>query len=119
MYSPQVLDHFEHPRNPGTVDSPDAVAQVENPVCGDILKLTARISQGRISEIKFLVKGCVPAMACASAVAEFMEGKSLADASALQREGLVKMLGGLPETSTHAAHLAMDAIAALLRNAAK
>jgi len=119
VYSPQVLDHFERPRNPGTVESPDAVAQVENPVCGDVLKLTARISQGRIVEIKFLVKGCVPAMACASALAEFLQGKTIAEASALKMEDLLDILGGLPEASTHASHLAMDALAALIRNAAK
>jgi nitrogen fixation protein NifU and related proteins len=119
VYSPQVLDHFEHPRNPGVVSSPDAVAQVENPVCGDILKLSGRLSQGSIVEIRFLAKGCVPAMACASALAEFLEGKTLAEASALTREELVQKLGGLPEASTHASHLAMDALAALIRNAAK
>jgi nitrogen fixation protein NifU and related proteins len=119
VYSPQVLDHFEHPRNPGVVSSPDAVVQVENPVCGDILKLTARILQGRIVEIKFLVKGCVPAMACGSALAEFLQGRTLAQASALKKEDLIHNLGGLPEASTHASHLAMDALAALIRNAAK
>jgi nitrogen fixation protein NifU and related proteins len=116
VYSPQVLDYFEHPRNPGLVNAPDAMAQVENPVCGDILKLTARISQGRIIEIKFLAKGCVPAMACASAIAEFLEGKTLAEAAALIREELVLKLGGLPEASTHASHLAIDALAVLIKN---
>ena len=119
MYSPQVLDHFEHPRNPGLVNAPHVTAMVENPVCGDVLKLTARISQDRIVEIKFLAKGCVPAMACASALAEFLEGKTLAEASALKREDLVRRLGGLPEASTHASHLAIDAVKTLLRNAAQ
>jgi nitrogen fixation NifU-like protein len=119
VYSPQVLDHFEHPRNAGLVNSPDVTVQVENPVCGDVLKLTARISQDRIVEIKFLAKGCVPAMACASALAEFLEGKTLAQASALKREDLVQRLGGLPEASTHAGSLAIDAVTALLRNATK
>ena len=119
MYSPQVLDHFEHPRNPGLVTAPDATAMVENPVCGDVLKLTARISHDRIAEIKFLAKGCVPAMACASAITEYLKGKTLAEAAALKREDLVLKLGGLPEASTHASHLAIDAIAALLRNAAQ
>lgn len=117
MYSPQVLDHFEHPRNPGLVNAPDATAMVENPVCGDVLKLTARISQDRIVEIKFLAKGCVPAMACASALAEFLEGKTLTEACALKREELVQQLGGLPEASAHASHLAIEALTALIRNA--
>ena len=118
MYSPQVLDHFEHPRNPGLVNAPNATAQVENPVCGDVLKLTARILRDRIVEIKFLAKGCVPAMACASALAEVLEGKTLVEAAALKREELIKKLGGLPEASTHASHLAMDALTTLLRNIA-
>ena len=119
MYSPQVLDHFEHPRNAGLVDSPDVTVQVENPVCGDVLKLTARISQHRIVEIKFLAKGCVPAMACASSLVEFLQGKTLAEASALKKEELIERLGGLPEASTHAGSLAIDAISALLRSARK
>jgi nitrogen fixation protein NifU and related proteins len=119
VYSPQVLDHFEHPRNAGLVNAPNAMAQVENPVCGDVLKLTARISQDRIVEIKFLAKGCVPAMACASALAEFLKGKTLAEASALKREDLVQRLGGLPEASTHASSLAIDAATALLQSAAQ
>jgi nitrogen fixation NifU-like protein len=116
VYSTQVLDHFEHPRNPGLVNAPNATAQVENPVCGDVVKLTARISRDRVVEIKFLAKGCVPAIACASAVAEFLEGKTLAEAAALKREELIKKLGGLPDASTHASHLAMDALTSLLRN---
>jgi nitrogen fixation NifU-like protein len=116
VYSPQVLDHFAHPRNPGLVNGANATAQVENPVCGDVLKLTARISQDRIVEIKFLAKGCVPAMACASALAELLAGKTLAEAYALKREELVEKLGGLPEASSHASHLAMDALTTLLRN---
>jgi len=119
VYSLQVLDHFERPRNAGLVNNPNAIAQVENPVCGDVVKLTAQISQGRIIEIKFLAKGCVPAIACASGIAEFLEGKTLTEAAALKREDLVLKLGGLPEASTHASHLAIDALAALLRNAAK
>jgi nitrogen fixation protein NifU and related proteins len=119
VYSPQVLDHFEHPRNPGVVNSPDAVVQLENPVCGDVIKLTARISQGRIAEIKFLATGCVPAIACASALAEFLEGKTVVEALRLRREDLIEKLGGLPEASTHASHLAMDALASLVESSGK
>jgi NifU-like protein involved in Fe-S cluster formation len=116
VYSRQVLDHFEHPRNAGVVDSPDAAAQVENPACGDVLKLTAQLTAGRITEIKFQAKGCVPAIACGSALTELLIGKTLKEAAALSREELVRELGGLPEASTHAGHLAIDALAALLKN---
>jgi len=116
VYSPQVLDHFEHPRNAGVVDSPDAGVQVENPACGDVLKLTARLTSGRIAEVKFLAQGCVPAIACGSALTELIIGKTLNDAAAVSREELLEKLGGLPEASGHASYLAIDALAALLRN---
>jgi len=118
VYSQQVLDHFEHPRNTGVLGSPDASAQVENPACGDVLKLTAKLMDGRIAEIKFLVQGCVPAIACGSALTQLVIGKTPKDVAEMSREELVRELGGLPEASTHASHLAMDALAALLRNLA-
>ncbi|MBZ5571854.1 MAG: iron-sulfur cluster assembly scaffold protein [Acidobacteriia bacterium] len=115
MYSPQILDHFEHPRNPGEIADPDATAQLENPACGDILKLTLTISDGRISHIRFRAKGCVAAMACASAITELVQGRTLQEARELRREELIAAVGGLPEASTHASHLAMDALASVLR----
>jgi nitrogen fixation NifU-like protein len=115
MYSPQVLDHFQHPRNPGEVANPDASAQIENPACGDILKLTLRVTDGRIEEIRFLAQGCVPAMACASLLTELVQGRTVAEARQLRREELLQGLGGLPQASTHASHLAMDTLAALIQ----
>ena len=116
MYSPQVLDHFEHPRNSGAIENPDCSAQVENPVCGDVLKLTAWIADGRISEIKFLAKGCVPAIACASVMTELVSGKTLPEAQAITKEQLTNALGRLPEASSHAAQLAIDALSRMLRD---
>lgn len=118
MYSPQLLDHFEHPRNAGLLTKPDVTAQVENPVCGDILKISMKISDGRVSEIRFLAKGCVPVMACASALTELVKGKTIQDAGKLEREEIVRSVGGLPEASLHASHLALDALAAALRQLA-
>ena len=115
MYSTQVLDHFQNPRNPGTVANPDASAQVENPACGDVLKLTLRVASGRIEDIRFLAQGCVPALACASLLTELVQGKTIAEARQLRREELIRAIGGLPQASTHASHLAMDTLAALLK----
>lgn len=114
MYSPQLLDHFEHPRNAGELVDADASAQVENPACGDVLKLTVRVADGRISEVRFRAKGCVPAMACGSAITELVKGKTLQEARSLRAQDVVSIVGGLPEASGHASHLAMDALAALL-----
>ncbi len=114
MYSAQLLDHFEHPRNAGSVEKPDASIELENPVCGDILRLTFRTTEGRIEEIRFLAKGCVPSMACGSAVTELVRGRTVEEARALSVEELMSAVGGLPPASSHAAHLAMDALAAAL-----
>ena len=115
MYSFQVLDHFEHPRNSGVLDHADASVQLENPVCGDVLKLSARIVEGKISEIKFQAQGCVPAIACGSALSELVKGMTINQASALDRSALIRVLGQLPEASSHALALAMDALSRLLK----
>jgi nitrogen fixation NifU-like protein len=115
VYSPEVLDHFEHPRNTGDVESPDASAQLENPVCGDVLKLTLKLDGDRISDIRFRAKGCVPAMACGSAITELVKGKKVEEARRVGREELVRKVGGLPEASSHASHLAIDTLQTLLQ----
>lgn len=115
MYSFELLDHFEHPRNAGEVPNPDAAVQVENPVCGDIVRLTLKIADGRISEIRFLAKGCVPAMACASALTLLARGRTIEEAEKIRREDVVSAVGGLPEGSIHASQLAIAALLDLLR----
>ncbi len=115
MFSAQILDHFQNPRNAGEVQNPDAFAQLENPACGDVLRLTLRTEDGRITEIRFLAQGCVAAMACASALTELVWQRSLADARELRREQVVQAVGGLPPESIHASHLAMDTLRALLQ----
>ncbi len=116
MYSTQVLDHFQHPRNAGEVADPDAAVQLENPACGDVLKLTLRITGERIDEIRFLAQGCVPTMACASLLTELARGKTMTEVKCLGREELVRAIGGLPKASLHASHLAIDALSSAIRN---
>lgn len=89
--------------------------QLENPACGDILRLTVRLQDGRILDLRFLARGCVPAIACGSALTELVIGKTMREASRLRREDLIERLASLPEASTHASHLAMDALGALLK----
>ncbi|MFZ2022615.1 MAG: iron-sulfur cluster assembly scaffold protein, partial [Terracidiphilus sp.] len=112
-----VLEHFEHPRNAGTVADADASVRMENPACGDVLELTVKLAAGRIEEIRFRAKGCVAAMACGSAVTELVCGKTVDEAKRLSREELLRAVGGLPQASEHASHLAMDALGALLGKA--
>src|SRR5258705_11392931 len=105
MYSAQVLDHFQSPRNAGQVQNPDARVQMENPACGDILELTARIAAGQIAEIRFRAKGCVSAMACGSALTEMVTGMSLDEAQRLRREEMLAGKGGGPPAALPAGAL--------------
>lgn len=114
MYSAQLLDHFQNPRNSGEVPDADAIAEIENPACGDVLRLTLKIEAGRIAEIRFKAKGCVPSMACASALTELVAGRTPGESRVLKRDALIAAVGGLPQASTHAAQLALDALQAAL-----
>jgi nitrogen fixation NifU-like protein len=114
MYSAQVLDHFQNPRNAGELADADATAEIENPACGDVLRLTLKVDAGRIAQVQFKAKGCVAAIACGSALTELVVGKMLNDARDLRREDVSAAVGGLPQASTHAAQLALDALAAAL-----
>jgi len=118
MYSEAVLDHFQNPRNTGTLDAPSAKISVENPVCGDILELSARMDDGRIAEARFRTRGCVTALACSSLLTELLRGKTPAEAGAITSEQISEMLGGLPPTTLHGAQLARDAVQALLKKLA-
>jgi nitrogen fixation NifU-like protein len=114
MYSAQLLDHFQNPRNVGDVAGADASVEIENPVCGDVIRLSLKMQNGRIYKICFKAKGCVPSMACGSALTELAVGKTVVEARSLKRETLVNAVGGLPHASTHAAQLALDALSAAL-----
>ncbi len=114
MYSPQVIAHFEHPRNVGEIDGASTSAEVENPACGDIMRLTLRVEGGRITEARFRTKGCVTAIACGSMLTELISGRTVEEARGLQREQIVDALGGLSNETMHASHLAMDALKAAL-----
>ena len=114
MYSPQLLDHFQNPRNAGDLSDADATVEIENPVCGDVIRLSVQFDAGRIAQIRFKAKGCVPAMACGSALTEMVLGKTAEEAGRLTREDLVRAVGGLPQASSHAAQLALDALSAVL-----
>ncbi|HKN16772.1 MAG TPA: iron-sulfur cluster assembly scaffold protein [Candidatus Sulfotelmatobacter sp.] len=114
MYSAQLLDHFQNPRNAGEIADADAVAEIENPACGDVLRLTLKQSAGRIAQVRFKAKGCVAAIACGSALTELATGKTLEEAKKLRREDVNAAVGGLPQASTHAAQLAVEALALAL-----
>ncbi len=109
-YSPQVIDHFEHPRNAGAMADADAEAYVTNPVCGDSLRLFLRIDDGRIAAASFLSSGCPASIATSSAATELVAGLQLDDAVALTRERYAEAVGGLPRSKIHCSVLAASAV---------
>jgi nitrogen fixation NifU-like protein len=113
MFTDAVLDHFRNPRNAGELPGADAVVEVSNPVCGDILQLSVRVEGQRIAEVRFLCRGCTTAIACASFLTERLQSRTLAESASVTPESLSTALGGLPPATFHGAQLAADALRAI------
>lgn len=106
-YSDTFRDHIAHPRNAGELADPTTTAEETNPVCGDRLRLSLRVTDGRIEAARFLAYGCPPTLACGSALAEMLEGMLIEDAMKLTRKDIIDGLGGLSAQKRHAAALAI------------
>ena len=119
MFTQAVLDHFQNPRNAGELSAANTQIEVSNPICGDVLRVSARIESGVIREVRFLCRGCTASIACASVLTESIHGRELNELNSITPEFLAASLGGLPPASFHAATLARDALRQLLRVAAK
>jgi nitrogen fixation protein NifU and related proteins len=115
MFSDAVLDHFANPRNAGELSGATASVEVSNPICGDVLRLSVRIVDGRILEARFLCRGCTTSIACASLLTELLTDRTLGEVRLLNAELFSESLGTLPPATFHAAQLAADALTALLR----
>jgi NifU-like protein involved in Fe-S cluster formation len=111
-YSDLVRDHFENPRNAGDLVDADAVGFQTNPVCGDTMRLSLRIADGRIVEARFKSSGCPAAIAAGSVCTEMVRGLTLVEAEALEREDYASALGGLPPGKLHCSVLAADTVRA-------
>ncbi|MCY4584518.1 MAG: iron-sulfur cluster assembly scaffold protein [Bryobacterales bacterium] len=114
VYSEQLLDHFQNPRNVGELEEADLRVEVSNPICGDILRLTATLAGGRISEVAYRTRGCTASIAVASALTELLVGTSAPEALAIDRDVIEAAVGGLSNESKHAAVLAVDGVRALV-----
>ena len=115
-YSEKLLDYFQNPRCVGEIPDADAVAQVSNPVCGDVMKLWLKIDAGQIKDAKFKVQGCSAAIATSSYATEMLIGLDLTQARAITKEQIADALGGLPQSKMHCSVLASDAIREALKN---
>ena len=113
MYSETLLDHFRNPRRVGSLAPPAVTVRVENPICGDIMTLSADIADGEVRDVRFKVRGCTASIAAGSVLTEILVGRRFGDLQEIDAESVEAALGGLPNESKHAARLASDAARAL------
>ncbi|MTI80086.1 MAG: Fe-S cluster assembly scaffold protein NifU [Firmicutes bacterium] len=116
MYSEKVMDHFTNPRNVGEMNEADAVGQVGNPSCGDIMKIYLKIEGDRIKDIKFQTFGCGAAIATSSMVTEMAKEKTLDEALKITNKSVAEELDGLPPQKMHCSNLAADALHAAVED---
>ena len=109
-YTEKVMEHFNNPRNVGVLQDADGVGEVGNPVCGDVMKITIKVDDDRIDDIKFQTLGCGAAIATSSIVTEMAKGMTLEEAVAITKNQVAEELGGLPPAKMHCSVLATDGL---------
>ena len=116
LYSEKVMDHFLHPRNVGIIEDADAVGEVGNAKCGDIMKMYMKIEDDTIRDVKFETFGCGSAIASSSMATELIKGKPVAEAMKLTNQAVAEALDGLPAYKMHCSVLAEEAIRSALED---
>jgi nitrogen fixation NifU-like protein len=109
-YSEKFKHHLVHPRNAGELAGANAVADETNPICGDRLRLSLIVKDGRIEAARYLAYGCPPTLVCGSVLTELIGGKTTEEAKQLTRADLLAAIGGLPARKHHAAALAIETL---------
>src|ERR1700733_1150217 len=112
--SPELIEHFKNPRNVGELPPPAITIEVSNPICGDILRLSALFEEGCVVESRFKVRGCTASIASGSALTGLIAGCDKAGLKKLTNSDVEQAVGGLSNESKHAAALCIDAVRALL-----
>jgi len=113
MYSPRLIAHFENPRNVGELPPPAVTVEVSNPACGDVLRLSARVEEGAVQEVRYKVRGCTASIAAGSALTEWLAGRRVEEMTEFRPARVEEALGGLAAESKHAAVLCAEAVKAL------
>ena len=114
MYTKEVMDHFENPRNVGELPDANGVGEVGNAKCGDIMRMYLKIENGIVADVKFKTYGCASAIATSSIATELIKGKPIEEVLKLTNKAVVDALGGLPTHKIHCSVLAEQAIKAAL-----
>src|SRR2546423_917805 len=110
VYSETFLDHFQNPRNVGELEMPAITVEVSNPVCGDILRLSAEFDGDFVAVVAYKARGCTASIAAGSALTEWMRGKSRSELAAVRPAAIEEAVGGLIAESKHVAVLCVDAV---------
>ncbi|TEB14293.1 NifU-like protein [Pelotomaculum sp. FP] len=110
MYTEKVIDHFTNPRNVGEIPDADGIGDVGNATCGDTTKITIKVEDNRIKDIKFKTFGCGAAIATSSMLTEMVIGMTLEEALQVNDVTVADMLGGLPEQKMHCSNMAAHAL---------
>ncbi len=116
MYSDQVMDHFENPRNVGEIEDANGVGTVGNAKCGDIMRMYLKVENDVIVDVKFKTFGCGAAIATSSMATEMVKGKTIGEALKLTNQAVADALGGLPPVKMHCSMLAEEAIRAAIED---
>lgn len=117
LYTPQVMEHFSNPRNVGVLEDADGVGEVGNPTCGDVMKITIKVKDDKIDDIRFQTLGCGAAIATSSITTEMAKGMTLDDACVkITKQGIADALGGLPANKLHCSVLAADGLKAAIED---
>jgi nitrogen fixation NifU-like protein len=116
MFNETILEHFRNPHNAGELPGASATIEVTNPVCGDVLRLSVHVEDGRIINARFKSQGCVASIASSSVLTDLLAGESIAGLGGITAKKISDSLGGLPQATFHAAQLCADAVLALQRS---
>ncbi len=120
MYNEKVMDHFMNPRNVGEIEDAEAIGEVGNPRCGDIMRMYLKIDDNDvITDVKFKTYGCGSAIATSSMATELIKGKTVEEALELTNMAVVEALDGLPPAKVHCSVLAEQAVKMAIYNYAK
>ncbi|MBQ4467845.1 MAG: Fe-S cluster assembly scaffold protein NifU [Firmicutes bacterium] len=116
LYSDKVMDHFLHPRNVGVIEDANAVGEVGNAKCGDIMKMYLKIEDEIVKDVKFETFGCGSAIASSSMATELIKGKPVEEVMKLTNKAVAEALDGLPDYKMHCSVLAEEAIQSALED---
>jgi len=114
MYTDKVKDHFKNPRNQGEIEGADGIGDVGNPVCGDMMRITIKVKDGRLEDVRFKTFGCAAAIATSSMITELAKGKTIEEGAQIARKDVANALDGLPPIKMHCSNLAADGLHAAI-----